>query len=109
MIGGFVINGADPKTVVVRARGPSLVPFGIANALANPVLQLVRSSDQVTIAINDDWQAAANAADLQASGFAPSNNLESAIFITLDPGAYTAIVTGAGGATGVAIVEVFAR
>ena len=109
MIGGFVINGADPQTVVVRARGPSLVPFGIPNALANPVLQLVRSSDQATIAINDDWQAATNAADLQASGFAPSSNQEAAILITLDPGAYTAIVTGAGGTTGVAIVEVFAR
>jgi len=109
MIGGFVIQGDAPQTVVIRARGPSLVPFGIANALANPSLQLVRSSDQVTMAVNDDWGSAANAAAIGASGFAPGNPLESAILVTLDPGAYTAIVTGAAGGTGVGIVEVFAQ
>ena len=109
MIGGFVIQGSAPQSVVVRARGPSLTPFGVANALANPVLQLVRSSDQATIATNDDWGAAANAAQVAASGFAPSDSLESAILISLDPGAYTVIVTGAGGGTGVGIVEVFAQ
>jgi hypothetical protein len=109
MIGGFVINGTDPQTVVVRARGPSLIPFGIPNALANPTLLLVRSSDQSVIASNDDWQGAANSADVLASGFAPSNALESAILVTLQPGAYTAIVSGVGGATGVGIIEVFAQ
>ena len=109
MIGGFVIQGDGPQTVVIRARGPSLVPFGISNALANPALQLVRSSDQVTLATNDNWGSAANAAQISASGFAPSNSLESAILITLNPGAYTAIVTGSGGVTGVGIVEVFAQ
>ena len=107
MIGGFVVQGTGPQTVVVRARGPSLVPFGITNALANPTLQLVRSSDQSVLATNDDWQSAANAADITASGFAPSDSHESAILMTLQPGAYTAIVSGAGGATGVGIVEVF--
>ena len=107
MIGGFVIGGSEPKTVVVRARGPSLVPFGITNALANPTLQLVRSSDQAPIGFNDDWQADFNAAGISASGFAPSNPLESAILMTLAPGAYTAIVRGSGGGTGVGIVEVF--
>jgi hypothetical protein len=107
MIGGFVIGGSNSKTVVVRARGPSLAPFGIANPLANPTLQLVRSSDQATIATNDDWQSAPNAAAVTASGFAPSNPLESAILATLQPGAYTAIVSGVGGGTGIGIVEVF--
>ena len=108
MIGGFTIQGTTPQTVVVRARGPSLIPFGIPNALANPSLQLVRSSDQATLATNDNWTSAANAASITATGFAPSNALESAILITLSPGAYTAIVTGVGGVTGVGIVEVFA-
>ena len=108
MIGGFVIQGTGPQTVVVRARGPSLIPFGITNALANPSLQLVRSSDQVTIATNDNWGSASNSGAVTASGFAPSNSLESAILITLTPGAYTAIVTGVGGGTGVGIIEVFA-
>jgi dienelactone hydrolase len=107
MIAGFVVQGSGPQTVVVRARGPSLGAFGIANALANPMLQLVRASDQVMIAANDDWQSASNAAQLSASGFAPSNSLESAILITLDPGAYTAIASGVGNTTGVAIVEVY--
>ncbi len=77
--------------------------------MANPTLQLVRSSDQATIATNDDWGSASNAAQISASGFAPSNAQESAILVTLNPGAYTAIVTGAGGGTGVGIIEVFAQ
>jgi len=109
MIGGFVVQGVGPQTVVVRARGPSLIPFGITNALANPTLQLVRSADQSVLATNDDWGSAANASSITASGFAPSNARESAILITLDPGAYTAIVSGVGGGTGVAIIEVFTQ
>jgi hypothetical protein len=107
MIGGFVVQGTTPRTVVIRARGPSLAPFGIDNPLANPTLQLVRSSDQSTLATNDDWGTAANAAAIATSGFAPSDARESAILVTLPPGAYTAIVAGAGGTTGIAIVEVF--
>jgi hypothetical protein len=107
MIGGFVIQGNFPQTVIVRARGPSLVPFGITNALADPTMQLVRSSDQAILATNDNWGSAANAAVIAASGFAPSDANESAIYITLPPGAYTAIVSGVGGGTGVGIVEVF--
>jgi uncharacterized delta-60 repeat protein len=107
MIGGFVIGGSSPKTVVIRAIGPSLTNYGVPGALANPQLQLVSSSDQVVIASNDDWVNAANAFALQATGFAPSSPLESAIYITLQPGAYTGIVSGAGGSTGVGLVEVY--
>jgi len=105
MIGGFIIQGSGPQNVVVRARGPSLSATGVPNVLANPMLQLF--SGQTQIGINDNWQDAANAAQIQASGFAPADPLEAAILSTLQPGAYTAIVTGAGGTTGVAIVEVF--
>ncbi len=107
MIGGFIIQGNTPQTVVVRARGPSLTAQGVPGALANPMLQLFSGATQ--IAVNDNWQSAANAAAIQASGFAPSDANEAAILITLAPGAYTAIVTGVGGATGVGIVEVFAQ
>ena len=107
MIGGFIIQGDSPQTVVVRARGPSLAAAGITNFLANPVLQLFSGATQ--IAANDNWQTDPNAAALSASGFAPSNPFEAAILITLNPGAYTAIVTGAGGTTGVGIIEVFAQ
>jgi alpha-tubulin suppressor-like RCC1 family protein len=108
MIGGFIISGNTPQTVVVRARGPSLTPLGVAGALADPTLELVRSSDQLSIASNDNWQSASNAAQVSASGFAPSDARESAILITLSPGAYTAIVRGVNDTTGVGIVEVFA-
>jgi hypothetical protein len=107
MIGGFVVSGDGPQTLVVRAIGPSLTNYGVAGALANPQLQLVRSSDQTVMAFNDDWGSASNAATLQASGFAPSNIYESAIYITLDPGAYTAIVSGVNNGTGVGLVEVY--
>ena len=106
MIGGFIIQGDAPRTVIIRARGPSLTAAGVPGVLANPLLQLF--SGATPIAVNDNWQAAANAAAIQASGFAPSDPNEAAILITLAPGAYTAIVTGAGGTTGVGIIEVFA-
>jgi hypothetical protein len=108
MIGGFIVTGSSPQTVVVRARGPSLTSMGVTGALANPTLDLVRSSDQMTIASNDNWQSASNAAQISSSGFAPSDPLESAILITLPPGAYTAIVRGVNDTTGVGIIEVFA-
>ncbi|HXE60755.1 MAG TPA: Ig-like domain-containing protein [Gemmatimonadaceae bacterium] len=107
MIGGFVIGGSTSKTVVVTATGPSLANFGIANALANPTLTLVRSSDQSVVATNVGWRSAANAAQIQASGFAPSDPRESAILVTLPPGAYTAIVSGANGSTGVGMVAAY--
>jgi hypothetical protein len=108
MIGGFIVQGSGPQTVVVTATGPSLSGFGIANPLADPTLTLVRSSDQAVLATNDNWQDAPNASQIQASGFAPSDPHESAIMMSLDPGAYTAIVRGAAGATGVGVVGVFA-
>jgi hypothetical protein len=104
MIGGFVISGSTPKTVLVRARGPSMIALGVTGVLANPVLNLYSGS--TVIASNDDWGSADNAAAVSATGLAPSDPNEAAILTTLSPGPYTAIVTGAAGTTGVAIVEV---
>ena len=103
VIGGFVVKGSSPQTLVVRARGPSL---GVAGALADPVLTVVPPSGPAWT--NDDWQSHGNAAQLFMSGFAPTSAKEAAMLLTLNPGAYTAIVSGAGGSTGVAIVEVYA-
>ena len=80
---------------------------GITNYLANPMLQLFSGPNQIDV--NDDWQTAANQADLLASGFAPSDPNEAALLITLNPGPYTVIVTGVGNTTGVGIIEVFAQ
>src|SRR6185436_58459 len=84
MIGGFIIEGSAPRTVVVRARGPSLAAAGITGVLLNPQLQLF--SGQTQIAYNDNWQDTDPDA-LLASGYAPTNPFESAIRITLQPGA----------------------
>jgi hypothetical protein len=86
MIGGFVIQGSGTQTVVIRALGPSLANYGVSGALSNPKMDLVRISDNTTIATNDDWQSAPNAAQIQSSGFAPAHPLESAIMMTLPPG-----------------------
>jgi hypothetical protein len=104
-VGGFIIGGSTPKTVVVRARGPSLAAQGVPGPLANPQLQLFSGATEIFY--NDDWEDAANAAQILASGFAPSDPNESAIMTTLAPGAYTAIVSGLAGTTGIGIVEVF--
>jgi len=108
MIGGIIVQGNAPQEVVITAKGPSLAQYGISNPLPNPQLTLVRASDGQVIAVNDNWGSAANASQIQASGFAPSNAFEAAILITLPPGAYTAIVSGVNGTTGTAIIEVFA-
>ena len=105
MIGGFIIGGDTPKTVLVRAIGPSLAALGVPGALADPVLRLF--SGQTAIAENDDWQTSPQAAAIAANGLAPSHPLEAAILITLNPGPYTAIVSGFGGTIGVGLVEVF--
>jgi hypothetical protein len=107
MIPGFVIIGTSPKSVVVTVKGPSLTALGVPGALADPTLQLVRSSDQTTIATNDNWGDAPNKQALVDSGFAPGNPLEPAILANLPQGAYTAIVSGANGTTGVGLVEVY--
>jgi hypothetical protein len=107
LIAGFIIEGSTEQTVAVRAIGPSLANYGVTNALSDPTIELVRQSDHATLAINDNWKEAANAADLAASGFAPSNDLESAILISLPPGAYTAVMKGARNATGNGVVEVY--
>jgi hypothetical protein len=108
LIAGLIIRGTGPQQVVVRARGPSLTPLGVTGALADPQLSLSQSSDGTVLGTNDNWGSASNAAALQASGFAPSDPAEAALLVTLAPGAYTVIVSGAGNTSGVAIVEVFA-
>jgi hypothetical protein len=111
MIAGFIVRGSAPQKVVISVAGPSLANFGIGDGLQNPTLTLVRSSDNTVIAANDDWQVQAHAADvaaIEASGLKPNHASEPAIIAALPPGAYTAIVQGAGGGTGVGLVGVFA-
>jgi hypothetical protein len=77
------------------------------NPLANPTLEL-RDANAALLAFNDDWKDdSAQASQIEAVGLPPQDDLESAITATLPPGAYTAIVAGKSGGTGVALVEVY--
>jgi sugar lactone lactonase YvrE len=103
VIGGFVVNGSVSKQVLVRAIGPSLPP-AVPNRLQDPVISLHNTTAE--IASNDDWATDPNAA-LIPTNLRPGDSRESAILITLQPGSYTAIVSGKGGTTGVGLVEVY--
>ena len=91
--------------VLIRAAGPSLTALGVSGALQNPTVQLFNSSN-VVILSNDNWKDTQQAA-IEATGLAPTDDRESAILATLPAGAYTAIVSGVNGATGIARVDVF--
>jgi hypothetical protein len=103
LIGGLMIGNGAAKTVV-RALGPTLPQFGVANAIGDPILELHDANGGVTT--NDDWAAGANH-DLIPVSLQPRDARESAIYATLAPGAYTAIVRGKAAATGVAVVEAY--
>jgi outer membrane protein assembly factor BamB len=110
VIAGFILgnNGGNDR-IVVRGIGPSLTLFGVANALANPTLEL-RDSNGALLLMNNDWQDnPAQAAELMAAGLAPTNPLESGIAATLPPGLYTALLAGLNNGTGVGLVEVYDR
>ena len=103
-IGGFIIKGQDAKKIIVRVIGPSLQQFGVAEAMADPVLELHDSTGAI-IATNDNWSSHQLA--VVATGRAPSNEHEAALVTTLEPGSYTAIARGTGGAAGVCLLEVY--
>ena len=105
MIGGLIITGNDPSQLVLRGLGPSLSTFGVPDVLANPVLEL-HNGNGVVIQTNNDWRDTQELA-LQNTGLAPTDNLESAILISVPPGNYTAILKGADGGTGNGLVEVY--
>jgi uncharacterized protein GlcG (DUF336 family) len=105
LIGGFVITGSEPKKVIIRVIGPSLAPFGVGPVLADPILEL-HGPTGALLAVNDNWRDSQEA-EIEATGIPPENDLEAAIVQTLDPGAYTAVVSGSDGGTGIALVEVY--
>lgn len=105
MIAGVIVEGADPKTLLVRGLGPTLAEFGVPNVLANPELG-VFGEGQVALAANDDWRDGDEAGVL-ATGLQPPNDAEPAIVVTLPPGSYTAILSGVGGTAGTGLIEVY--
>jgi hypothetical protein len=105
MIAGFILgNGSGMDNVIVRGLGPSLP---VINKLGDPTLQL-RDNNGTLIRSDDNWQDdPAQAALISGAGLAPSNSLESAIYATLAPGPYTALLAGVNNGTGVGLVEVY--
>lgn len=105
LIGGIIITGDQSKTVLARSLGPSLSDQGLAGVLADPVLEL-RGAGGTLIASNDNWKDAQRA-QIEATGFAPSRDAESALVAMLSPGAYTLVVRGVADTTGLALVELY--
>jgi carboxypeptidase T len=107
MIGGFILGGNGNANIVVRGIGPSLANAGITDFLADPTLEL-HDGDGALLASNDNWQDdATSAAQLTALGLAPQNSSESGIYRLLSPGAFTAILVGKDGGTGIGLLEVY--
>ena len=104
-IGGFIITGTGSEKVIVRAIGPSLSHFGVPGVLADPVMELHGPNGFTTI-INDNWRDTQED-EIQATGIPPTDNLESAIVATLNPGAYTAIMKGKNNTSGVGLIEIY--
>jgi hypothetical protein len=109
LIGGFVVTGNSPKTLLIRGIGPALSAFGIAGALADPALTIYQ--DSKAIATNEGWanNAAITTAAIQTGAFTlASGSKDAAVLITLNPGAYTAQIKSAKNASsGVALIEIY--
>lgn len=110
LIGGFIITGTEPKRVIIRGIGPSLSAFGVPGVLADPGLELHQG--EATLATNDNWKVRASdggsqQAEIEATNLAPSDDAEAALVATLDPGAYTAILSGNSSGIGVGLIEVY--
>jgi N-acetylneuraminic acid mutarotase len=107
LIAGFIVTGTDQKTVLIRGIGPSLNGVGIT--LSDPTLEL--HDGNTTIATNDNWKTkpdgTSQEAEIEATTIPPTNDLESALVATLNPGAYTAVLAGKNGGTGIGLVEVY--
>ena len=117
LIVGFIVEGDVPKNVLIRGIGRSLKPFFGNGALDDPTLTLRNQQTGELLGTNDNWRTtqlggvitADQAADIQASGSAPSEDAEPAILATLPKGAYTAEVKGVNGGTGFALAEIYDR
>ena len=102
-IGGFIIAGSDPKTVLIRGLGPSLAAF-VPNPLQDPTLELHQGSS--VIASNDDWQDTPNVGQIPA-GFEPADPRDSVIIATLSPGPYTVVQAAKDAAGGIGLLEIY--
>jgi hypothetical protein len=107
LIGGFVIQGSAPATLIVRAIGYSLRAFGITAPITDPKLTIFDASHNV-VATNDDWFTSTSGPTIASYHLDPPNSIESALYVTLHQGAYTAVVEGfSPSVTGIGLVELY--
>lgn len=110
LVAGFVVSGNVAKRVLIRAIGPTLTSFGRAGVLADPQLTVMAAGAQTAIALNDNWGggAALTTAFRDVGAFTlPGDSKDAAVVLSLNPGAYTVQVSGFGGTTGDALVEIY--
>lgn len=115
LIGGFVVDGTEDKSVLIRAIGPKLTDYGIAGALPDPSIELYRTASPGDPAFetNINWEDNSNSAEIVSTtarlGAFPLEvgSKDSVLLVTLPPGGYTAKVKGVGGITGVGLVEIY--
>ena len=106
--GGFVIAGDASKTVLIRGVGPALRDiWGLTTALVDPKVEIFNSAEQ-KIAENDNWAAALAPVFTQVGAYAfTAGSKDAALLVTLQPGSYTAQLSGVGGTTGEGVAEVY--
>ncbi len=111
MIAGFIISGSEPRRVLIRGRGKSLEEAGVTGALEDPRLVLFDIEGEV-VTVADDWRDQANWEEIEqisptVGAEALTDLKEAATLVTLEPGLYTAHLSGQDGGTGIGLVEVF--
>lgn len=122
LIAGFVVTGNAPKKLLIRGIGPGLAQFGLNGVVSDPQLKIFAAEGGALLAENNDWatpqtlapdRPAASAAEIaaastQTGAFAlGAGSRDAAVLVTLQPGAYSAVVSGVGGSTGAGLVEVY--
>jgi hypothetical protein len=106
LIAGFNISGTGSRTLLIRAVGPALGGFGVTGVLADPKLELFGSNGKIQE--NDNWELSTRSTFSRTGAFdLPTGSRDAVLLVTLPPGSYTAQVSGVGGSTGVALVEVY--
>ena len=105
MISGFIIADSSPISLLIRALGPSLADAGLHRVLPDPLLEL-RDGDGNVIFSNDNWRDTQEA-EIEATGLAPTDDLESALVVDLFPGIYTAVFSGVDETTGLGFLQFY--
>jgi hypothetical protein len=108
LIAGFVVDGTAAKTLLIRGVGAKLAEFGVDGVLTDPKLEIYNNATGAKIAENDSWNALLQPVARSVGAFDLTlGSRDAALLITLSPGTYSAQISGIGGTTGEAIVEVY--